>query len=77
MEWDQVGHYQTADGDRVSLLRMEGQWAVCWAYGYPHEGVQLVSYGEAGPQAIDVFVQSRENKKLMFDSRTAWQSGSI
>jgi hypothetical protein len=39
--------------------------------------MQLVHFGGAGPEAIDVFVQSREGKQLMFDSRTAWQSGSV
>lgn len=76
-EWDQLGHYQTADGDRVSLLKLDGQWAICWAYAYPREGIQLVGFGEAGPAAIDAFITARENRKLMFDSRVAWQSGSI
>ncbi|MFI0939170.1 hypothetical protein [Streptomyces sp. NPDC021020] len=77
VEWDQAGHYQTADGDRVSLLRLGGEWAVCWAYGYPHESLRLISYGEAMPAAIDAFVSSREGKQLMYDSRMAWQSGSV
>lgn len=39
--------------------------------------MQLIQFGGAGPEAIDTFVQSRENKKLIYDSRISWQSGSI
>jgi hypothetical protein len=76
-EWNPVGHYETADGDRVSLLRCDTEWAVAWSYGYPNEGMQLVDFGDCGPEAIDSFVTSREGKSLMFDSRVSWRSGSI
>lgn len=80
-EFDQQAHYETADGDRVSLLRMDDEWAVCWSYAFPHNGTQLVHFGSAGPEAIDTFVQSRlsrsQDKPLAFDSRTDWVRGSV
>jgi hypothetical protein len=76
-EWAQKAHYETASGDRVTLLRLDSEWAISWSYGYPNEGLQLIHFGGAGPEAIDTFVQSRENKKLMYDSREAWQTGSV
>lgn len=80
-EFDQQAHFETAEGDRVSLLRMDDEWAVCWSYAFPHNGTQLVHFGSAGPAAIDTFVQSRhsrsQDKPLAFDSRTDWASGSV
>lgn len=75
MEWALRGHYETEGGDRVSLLELDGSWAVCWSYGYPHNGTQLVPYEPAA--AVDAFVLSREGKSLVFDSRNAWQDGSL
>lgn len=80
-EFDQQGHFETAEGDRVSLLRMDDEWAVSWSYAFPHNGTQLICFGSAGPEAIDTFVQSRHSRQqhrpLAFDSRTDWVGGSV
>jgi hypothetical protein len=76
-EWKTLGHYETSSGDRVTLMELRGQWAICWSYGYPHNGLQVVSYGEHGGKAIEVFTTSREGKALAWDSRTEWQNGSV
>jgi len=76
-EWEMRGHYETVVGDRVTLLELNGHWAVLWSYAYPHNGTQLVSYGEHGGKAVDVFTTSRERESLAFDSRQRWMNGSI
>ncbi|MFF9394222.1 hypothetical protein [Streptomyces griseoluteus] len=57
----------------------DGHAAVCWAYGYPHSGMQLVSYEPE--RAEEVFKTTREQAEakggLTFDSRIAWQNGSV
>jgi hypothetical protein len=79
-QFEQQAHYETSDGDRISLLRLGNEWVVCWSYGFPHS-TQIVHFGSAGPQAIDVFVQSRHSREqqepLTFDSRTEWVRRSI
>ncbi|ROP53308.1 hypothetical protein EDD94_2811 [Streptomyces sp. PanSC9] len=80
MEWKQWAYFEAAGGDRVSLLSWDdSHWAVCWAYTAPHSGMQLVSYDEG--RAQEVFAASRKgaeaNEGLAFDSRTAWQNGSL
>ncbi|MBL1104914.1 hypothetical protein JK361_09960 [Streptomyces sp. 5-8] len=80
MEWKQWAFYEATGGDRVSLLSWnDGHWAVCWAYAAPHSGMQLVSYDEG--RAKEVFDTSREQAEaqegLSFDSRAAWQNGSL
>lgn len=74
-EWDQKAHYETTEGDRVSLLEVDGRWAICWSYGYPNNGTQLVEYGPG--QAVNLFTGARERKTLAFDSRQVWQNGSV
>jgi hypothetical protein len=76
-EWHQHGHYETDGGDRVTLMVGGNEWVVCWSYGFPHNSLQVVSYGESGPQAIQAFRTSREGKNLVFDSREQWQNGSV
>ncbi|MFI6606885.1 hypothetical protein [Streptomyces sp. NPDC050507] len=76
-DWEQKAHYETEDGDRATLLKQGEEWAICWSYPYPHNGSQLVPYGEHGGQAVDAFVTSREGKALFFDSREQWQGGSV
>ncbi|MET9510788.1 hypothetical protein ABZX62_20400 [Streptomyces flavidovirens] len=80
MEWEQQAFYEASGGDRVSLMAMnDGHWAVHWAYAAPHSSAQLVSYDRE--QAIDVFFSARnqaENREgLKYDSRSAWQGGSV
>ncbi|MET7347432.1 hypothetical protein [Streptomyces mirabilis] len=76
-DWRTPGHYETDGGDRVTLLMRGNEWAIAWSYGWPHCGLQVVPYGESGPEAIEAFQTSREGKTLVFDSREAWQNGSV
>jgi hypothetical protein len=76
-EYRAQSHYETGLGDRVTLLRLDDEWAISWCYGYPHYGTQVIAFGDAGPEAIDTFAASREGKSLIFDSRVSWHSGSI
>ncbi|WP_405459779.1 hypothetical protein OG786_21110 [Streptomyces sp. NBC_00101] len=77
MEWDQKGHYETEGGDRVSLLELNGVWSLAWSYGWPHCGLQVIDFGGDGGRAAATFTASREGKALTFDSREAWQGGSV
>jgi hypothetical protein len=80
-EFDEQAHYETTDGDRVSLLRPDDEWMVLWSYANPHHNTQLIHFGSAGSEAIDTFVQSRHSRSqdepLAFDSRTERVRGSI
>ncbi|WP_327131986.1 hypothetical protein OG311_13425 [Streptomyces sp. NBC_01343] len=55
-----------------------GHWGVVWAYA-PTRGTQLVSYDpERAREVFEVTRNRYEDREgLSFDSRTAWQSGSI
>ncbi|MFJ9353727.1 hypothetical protein [Streptomyces mirabilis] len=80
MEWNQKSFFEAAGGDRVALLSWDdGHWAVCWAYADPHSGMQLVSYDQG--RATQVFKASRERSEregaLTYDSRQAWDGGSV
>jgi hypothetical protein len=61
---------------------LDDEWVIAWSYSDPHAGnPQLTGFGNAGPQAIDVFVQSRLSREkqgpLVFDSREGWARGSV
>ncbi|MES9519757.1 hypothetical protein [Streptomyces capoamus] len=80
MEWEQKAYFETAGGDRAGLLAMnDGHWTVCWAYASPHSGMQMVSYDpERGEEVFKTARdQARTREGLAFDSRTAWQNGSL
>ncbi|MDC2953356.1 hypothetical protein PO587_02680 [Streptomyces gilvifuscus] len=80
LEWAQRAYYETAAGDRVGLLALDdGHWAVCWAYAYPHSGMQMVSYDpERGQEVFRAAREQAEGKGgLSVDSRTAWNGGSL
>ncbi|MEU1366616.1 hypothetical protein ABZ454_10825 [Streptomyces sp. NPDC005803] len=77
MEWEQKGHYETESGDRVTVLELGGSWKLAWSYGWPHCGLQLIDFGTDGGRAVTTFTSSREGKALTFDSREAWQNGSV
>ncbi|MFG2380592.1 hypothetical protein [Streptomyces avermitilis] len=79
MDWALQAQFEGTGGDRVALFSLDnGHWAVSWAYGAPH-GPQLVSYDPE--RAKDVFDTTRrqydEREGLGYDSRTAWQNGSL
>ncbi|MFD7858535.1 hypothetical protein ACFV6B_30285 [Streptomyces microflavus] len=79
MQWDLRGQFEAADGDRVGLFALDnGHWAVSWAYGAPH-GPQLVSYDPERAQEVFEATRSRYEGQgaLRYDSRTAWQGGSL
>ncbi|QHA04589.1 hypothetical protein GQF42_15980 [Streptomyces broussonetiae] len=80
LEWNQQAYYETAGGDRVGLLAMnDGHAAVCWAYAYPHSGMQLVSYDPERAQEVFEGSRARSEREggLSYDSRTAWTQGSV
>ncbi|MFF3558937.1 hypothetical protein ACFYXS_02695 [Streptomyces sp. NPDC002574] len=76
-EWNQKALYATDDGDRVTLLELDGQWAISWSSEHPRPDTQVVEYGPHGGKAVQVFIDSREGKTLTFDSREQWQNGSV
>ncbi|MFD8072190.1 hypothetical protein ACFV3E_06005 [Streptomyces sp. NPDC059718] len=77
-EWAQQAHYETDEGDRVTLLKSpDGEWGISWSYSSPSGSAQFVPYGGHGGEATQVFVDSREGKTLTFDSREHWQGGSV
>ncbi|WP_424570817.1 hypothetical protein [Streptomyces sp. CH-036] len=79
MDWALLAQFEGVGGDRAALFSLDDcHWAVCWAYGPPH-GMQLVSY--APERAQEVFATTRNRYEgqgaLRYDSRTAWQNGSL
>jgi len=81
-EYTAQATYETHDGDRVTLFRRDDEWVIAWSYSDPHTGTpQLTGFGNSGPQAIDIFVQSRHGRgkqaPLTFDSREHWARGSV
>ncbi|MFD9618474.1 hypothetical protein ACFWB2_14560 [Streptomyces virginiae] len=79
MEWECKAQFEAGGGDRVGLLALDsGHWGVVWAYA-PTHGMQLVSYDpERAREVFEVTRNRYEGREgLSFDSRTAWQSGSI
>ncbi|MFD8685339.1 hypothetical protein [Streptomyces sp. NPDC059651] len=55
-DWEQKAHYETEDGDRATLLQQGEEWAVCWSYPYPHNGTQVVPYGQHRPSRGCVYI---------------------
>lgn len=60
-EWRVIGHFDTPEGDRTSLLELNGQWAVLFSYAPPFSGgVQLLAYPGEG-SARRTFRDARSN----------------
>jgi len=79
MEWVLKAQFEAGGGDRVGLFALDdGHWAVCWAYALPHT-MQLTSCDpEQARHFFDTTRRSYEEREgLTFDSRTAWQNGSL
>ncbi|WP_413114827.1 hypothetical protein ACK1X7_07420 [Streptomyces sp. CY1] len=62
VEWDIHGHYETADGDRVSLFERDGRWALSYSYVAPHSG-QFIDYGQDKNTALRLFRLGRRTAK--------------
>ncbi|MFK4187253.1 hypothetical protein ACI2L4_25065 [Streptomyces sparsogenes] len=77
--WDARGHFEAADGDRVSIMECAGRWAVVFSYKAPH-GPQLFEYDDEGT-AVRTFVRARRHaarsEPLAYDSREAWSTPSL
>jgi hypothetical protein len=79
MEWVLKAQFEAGGGDRVGLFALDdGHVGICWAYASSH-GMQLVSYDpERGQHLFDTTRRSYEEREgLTFDSRAAWQNGSV
>lgn len=76
--WDPRGHFEAADGDRVSIMERGGRWAVMFSYNVP-DVPQLFEYDDE-PAAVRTFVRARRyaaRKPLTYDSREAWSTPSL
>ncbi|MFJ3665040.1 hypothetical protein ACIPSE_01150 [Streptomyces sp. NPDC090106] len=79
MEWKCLAQFEGNGGDRVTLFALDdGHWAICWGYALPHS-MQLTSFDpEQGQATFDMTRRQYEGREgLAFDSRTAWQNGSL
>ncbi|WP_328683175.1 hypothetical protein [Streptomyces sp. NBC_00343] len=71
--------FEAGGGDRVGLFALDdGHVGICWAYA-PSHGMQLVSYDPYQGQSLfdTTRRQYEEREGLTFDSRAAWQNGSV